>query len=76
MVGRIKQNEHGDQWQIVQNKRGSVGLPNQRCGWEMATSIPIDGRDGNCAHIAHDDGWLCATFCCLLNWHLIVTSLV
>ncbi len=76
MVRRIKQNEHGDRCQIVQNKRGSVGLPNQGCEWEMATSIPIDGRDDNCAHIARGDGWLGATFCCLLNWHLIVTSLV
>ncbi len=74
MVRMTKQNEHGDQWQIVQNKGGSVGFPNQGCRWEMATSLPTDGRDHNCAHIAGDDGWLSATFCCLLNWHLIVTS--
>jgi len=102
MVRRTKYNEHGDRWQIVQNKRGNVGFLNQRCRWEMATSLPIDGRDGNCAHIAcilpltcfwskdeilvdswlyfpiikWDNGWLGATFCCILNWHLIVIRMV
>ncbi len=71
---RTKQNEHCDRWQIVQNKKGSVGFLNQGCGWEMATYLPIDGRDSNCAHIAGDDGWQGAIFCCLLNWHLIVIS--